>query len=439
MNRAILLLLHQGKSYTEEIAAATAGLGLSLVAVSSRPEKPGVLEATRRHLADCVVTEEPELCSGDVEKAVSELAGRGYRVEAAIATFEGYRLLMAELNERLGAHDSAEAALRLCLDKYELRRHLLAEGLSEVRLHRLAPGVTADLDRSTRWFVKPVRGASSFATFVLDDADDLADLPALQEQMRADRRMKAIFMDRYDFLVEEYVEGPEFSFETVVLDGRVHHLCVHEKARVERLERTTLEGMSVSPSTSLDHEIVLEGADHVTRCLDALAEHGLTAGVFHIEVKYWESRQRWEIIEINPRMGGSLINASVQTVTGQSLLDLWTESLLLPAGERDAFHDRLTRASQVEALRTGAPITRASVFLSKYGEKGRTVDAISFEPPTRPPRILRVHVAEGTELDASDRGICLMDALWDVAADDLDAEIAFLDRHATEHFHVRYR
>jgi hypothetical protein len=48
-------------------------------------------------------------------------------------------------------------------------------------------------------------------------------------------------------------------------------------------------------------------------------------------------------------------------------------------------------------------------------------------------------VAEGTELETSDRGICLMDALWDVAAEDLCAEIAFLDRHATEHFHVRYR
>jgi len=438
MKRAILLLMHQGKSYTEEIAAATAGLGLTLVALSSRPETTEVLDESRRHLADCVVTEEPELYSGDLDKAVREFADRGYQVEAAFASFEGYRLLMAELNERLGARDCTEAALRLCLDKYELRSYLFAEGLSEVRVHRLTPGVTPELDRSAGWFVKPVRGAGSFATFLLDDVDDLADLAAIQEQMRADRRMKAIFMDRYDFLVEEYVEGPEFSYETFVLDGRIHHLCVHEKARVERLKRTTLEGMSVSPPVSIDRDLVLEGADHVTRCLTALAERGLTAGAFHIEVKYWESKKRWEIIEINPRVGGSLINVSAQTVTGLSFFDLWPESLLLPDGERDAFHDRLTRASQLEALRTGAP-TKATVFLSKYGEKGRTIDAISFEPPTRPPRILRIHAAEGTVLETSDRGIFLMDALWDVAADDLEAEVAFLDRHSTEHFHVRYR
>ncbi|MFB7864254.1 acetyl-CoA carboxylase biotin carboxylase subunit family protein [Streptomyces sp. NPDC056069] len=438
MKPAVLLLMHQGRSFTEEAAAAAAGLGRTLVALSSRPEHPGVLDDSRRHVADCLVTEEPELRFGDVEKAVRELADRGYRVEAALATFEGYRLLMAELNERLGAHDSAEPALRLCLDKYELRRFLFAQGLSEVRARRLAPGVVPELDPSARWFVKPVRGASSFAAFLLDDVTALAELPAMQQQMRADRRMKAIFMDRYDFLVEEYVEGPEFSFETLVLDGRAHHLCVHEKARVERLERTTLEGMSVSPPASIDRGLVLEGARFVTDCLAALGGHGLAAGAFHIEVKYWADRGRWEIIEINPRMGGSLIDASVRTVTGHSLLDLWTESLLAAADERDAFHERLTRISQLEALRTGAP-TRATVFLSKYGEKGRTVDRIRFDPPTRPPRILRLHVAEGARLDASDRAICLMDALWDVAADALDAETAFLDRHATEHFHVRYR
>ncbi|MFK0160470.1 acetyl-CoA carboxylase biotin carboxylase subunit family protein [Streptomyces sp. NPDC090493] len=438
MNRAVLLLMHQGKSYTEEAAAAAAGLGLSLVAVSSRPKTPQALKESLRHLADCVVTEEPELHFGDVEKAVRELADRGYRVEAALASFEGYRLLMAELNQQLGARDSAAPALRLCLDKYALRRHLFAEGLSEVRVHRLAPGALPELDPGARWFVKPVRGAASFAAFVLEDTDDLADLPAIQEQMRADRSMKAIFMDRYDFLAEEYVEGPEFSFETFVLDGRVHHLCVHEKARVERLERTTLEGMSVSPPVSLGRELVLEGADFVTRCLQSLQGHGLSAGAFHIEAKYWESKKRWEIIEINPRMGGSLIDPSVRTVTGLSFFDLWTEALLLPGGRQDAFHDRLTRASQLEALRTGTP-TPATVFLSKYGRKGRTVDAIGFDPPTRPPRILRVHVAEGTRLEDSDRAICLMDALWDVSVDDLEAETDFLERHAEEHFHVRYR
>jgi len=356
---------------------------------------------------------------------------------AAIATFEGYRLLMATLNEELGAQDSSVAALGLCLDKYELRQFLLAHRLSEVRNHRVVPGAAPLLDSSARWFVKPVRGASSFGAFILENPADLDDLPHLQQQMRNDHRMHAIFMDRYDFVVEEYVEGPEFSFETIVAD-QPWHLCIQEKARVERLARTTLEAMSVSPPVSVSRDVLLRGADFVSRCLAELREKGLTAGAFHIEAKYWVDRDRWEIIEINPRMGGSLIGASVEALTGESLLQLWMESLLATGDTQAGLAGRLRACSQLEALRAGTA-TKATVFLSRYGEKGRTVEAIGFDPQTRAPDIVKMHVAPGTILDDSDRAICLMDALWEVDAAELVTQIEVLDRQATESFHVRYR
>jgi len=429
--------MHQGKSFTGEASAAAAKLGLSLVGLSSRPERPDVLEESRQYLADCLVTEAPELGADDVDDVVSRFADRSYAIEAAVATFEGYRLWMAALNEALGARDSSVRALKLCLNKYELRRFLFQRGLSDVRSHRLTPGAPPLLDTSVKWFVKPVRGASSFAAFILEDLHDLDDLPQIQKQMRADHRMHAIFMHQYDFLIEEYVEGPEFSFETIVLDD-AWHMCIQEKARVERLERTTLEAMSISPPNSVSREVLLRGAQFVSRCLAEMQELGLTAGAFHVEVKYWNDKDRWEIIEINPRMGGSLINASVKALTGESILELWVKSLLVADSEREAFRARLKQASQLESLRNSTS-SKATVFLSKYGRKGGTIDSIRFEPETRKPQILKLHVNPGTKLDDSDRAICLMDALWEVDAEHLTAEIEFLDRHATEHFHVQYR
>jgi biotin carboxylase len=437
MQRAVLLLMHQGRSFTREASEAAAKLGISLVALSSLPQRPEALEDSRRHLADCLVTETTVLTEADIEHVVEAFAERGYAVEAAIATFEGYRLLMASLNQTLGAADSSAAALTLCLNKYDLRQFLRQRGLSEVRSYRLAPGARPRLDPAARWFVKPVRGASSFAAFILEDPHDLDDLPQLRQQMRADHRMNAIFMNQYDFLVEEYVEGPELSFETIVLDDAVH-LCVQEKARVERLPRTTLEAMSISPPVGVSREVLLRGAEFVSRCFAELKATGLTAGAFHVEAKYWVDRDRWEIIEINPRIGGSLINASVAALTGESVLGLWLESLVLPDSQWEAFHRRLTRVSQLESLKDGTA-TRATVFLSKYGEKGRTIDSIGFDPGPRRPDVLSLHVQEGTTLDASDRAICLMDALWEVDAANLAAEVELLDRYATEHFHVGYR
>jgi len=437
VERAVLLLMHQGKSFTREAADAAARLGYSLVALSSRPEKPEVLQETRKSLADCVVTDADELTPYDIKNIASVFADRGYAVEAAIATFEGYRVLMAALNQELGAEDCSVRSLELCLNKFDLRRFLFERGLSEVRGYRVADGVRPELDPTARWFVKPVRGASSFAAFIMDDVRVLDELPAIQEQMRRDHRMRAIFMDQFDFLVEEYVEGPEFSFETILLD-EPWHLCVHEKARVERLERTTLEGMSISPPCAIGREEVLRGAAYVSDVFRALRELGLGAGAFHVEAKYWAERDRWEIIEINPRMGGSLIQDSTQAVTGEAILELWLAALTTVGAERDALRARLERCSQLTALRDGTA-AKATLFLSKYGEKGRTVEYIEFAPATRPPLILKLLVKPGTTLDDSDRAIALMDALWEVDIDDLAAEVEFLDRHAVEYFHVEYR
>jgi biotin carboxylase len=292
-----------------------------------------------------------------------------------------------------------------------------------------------EIDPTVMWFVKPVRGAASFASFILDGPEDLRDLPMLQAQMRSDPKMSAIFMDQYDFLVEEYIEGPEFSFEAVVL-GETYQVCVHEKAKMERQKRAMLEAMSISPPISIAADVVLAGARFVSACLAAL---GLDAGAFHVEAKYWTTRQRWEIIEINPRMGGSLINASVKAVTGSSMLELWLESLLAKSeAEASSLRQRLKEVSQLETLRQGR-ISKATVFLSKYGTKGRTIESIEFSPPERPPAILKMHAERGTELENSDRALCLMDALWQVDYMNLGKEVEFLDRLANEHFRVAYQ
>lgn len=436
MKQAVLLLLHQGRSFTREAAEAAARQGVELVGLSSRTDTGDVSDDSRPYLADWVMSENGQLRADDVSDVVRRFADRGYAVRAAVATYEGYRLLMADLNERLGARDSSVDSLRLCLNKYALRQFLLRQELSDVACHLLDGTNVPDLDPSRRWFVKPVRGASSFAAFLLEDHNALAALPTLQEQMRGDRRMSAIFMGEYDFVAEEYVEGPEFSFETVLVDG-VHHLCVHEKARVDRLERTTLEAMSVSPPISVSGEVLARGADHVSRCLEALGHRGLTAGALHVEAKYWTSRDRWEIIEVNPRMGGSMINESVDRITGESVLDIWMETLITADTELGQLTSRLAESSQLATLANGA-VPRATVFLSKYGEKGRTIKSILFDPADRAPALLKMHAAPGTSLEDSDRAICLMDALWDVDPLDVAGEAADLDHLATRSFHVEY-
>jgi len=433
MTPAVLLLMHQGNSFVRDLHDAVTPKGLAIVAISSQPPSPEVLEKNLPYLADTVLTPGERIERRDVLGSVERFRERGYTIVAALATFEAYRLLMAELNAQIGARDCSYAALQTALDKHALRQLLRREGLSDVDSRLVDAGRLPVLDPNTAWFVKPVRGAGSFGCFVLRDPAELRELPQLQAQMRGDAKMSAIFMDRYDFLVEEFIEGPEFSFETIAA-GEVCHICVHEKTRMESRGRTTLEKMSVSPPVSIDADTVARGAEFVTRCLAAA---GLTAGAFHIEAKYCTAKRRWEMIEINPRMGGSLINASVQTVTGCSMLALWVESLLASDAEARVLCERLRAVSQLSALREGRATT-ASLFLTRYGEKGRTIAALDIDFDQRKPDVIKVHVEPGARLADADREIALVDALWRVDYARLAEEVDFLDRFADEHVRVTY-
>jgi predicted ATP-grasp superfamily ATP-dependent carboligase len=434
MKKALLLLMHQGNSFVEDIHDALVPMEVSLIALTSRPSSVEIFEKNQNFLADWIVTDDEQLVRKDVELGLEAFRTRGYDVLAGLATFEGYRLLMADVNAELGARDSDRAALQLCLDKFQMRSALQEAGLSEVCAYRLGTDRPPVCDPSKKWFIKPVRGASSFACFIMEDVKDLEDLPRLRSQMQNDEKMAAIFMGNFDFLVEEYVEGPEFSFEIVVVQ-EVYHVCVHEKAQMQRQSRTTLEVMSVSPPLSIDQEAVSEGAAFITKCFEVA---GLTAGAFHVEAKYWQSRRRWEIIEINPRMGGSLINASVATITGASILDLWIRSLILEDEELPVLLESLERCSQVITPETNGK-RPASLFISKYGEKGRVIDSIEFSPTDRPPAIYKLHEKPGRTLANSDRALCLLDALWEVDRSRLNDEVIAITELVDQQFKVSYR
>ncbi|AOK28268.1 MULTISPECIES: ATP-grasp domain-containing protein [Burkholderia] len=437
MKDAIVLLMHQGNSFTRELSALLATRDIALVALSSLPPDPEVFERNKTLLDDWVLVDHAELTQADVEQAVRTFEQRHYRLLAAIATFEGYRLLMADLNRALGSRDAPREALELSLDKFRCREFLRRAGLSAVTSVHLNEGedpARLDLDPSRRWFVKPVRGAASFGCFILESVRDLDDLPRMRAQMLDDRKLSAIFMGKYGFFAEEYVEGPEFSFEIVAAD-RPRVICIHEKARVERLQRTTLESMSISPPVSLSRDSLLDGARFVCDCLTRI---GLTQGAYHVEMKYWEAKRRWEIIEINPRMGGSLINASTERVTGVSMLEMWLRSLLLKDdAERAMFHAFIDRVSQLARLDDPAE-RRATLFVSKYGEKGRTIKTIEYEAAGQPPDLLELHGKPGLKLEDSDRAICVMDALWVVDKHALTQSIDVLEHESDTHFRISY-
>lgn len=433
---ALLLFAHQGRSYASMIKAYVERLGMVLVILSSKPRDPRDLEHTAAlGAARLWHVDDDYLNETHVAATLTQAHEEGFSIVAALATFEGYRLLMAETNQLLDTVDAAPQALRTAMDKLTCRMRLHEAGLSGARADVLDDTTLAPLRASGRaLFAKPRRGAGSFACFRLDDTITPRRLHALREQMQGDQAFRAIFAGQFDFIAEDYVSGDEYSFEAIAAGGETYVIGVHAKY-VDDASGTTLEMGNSLPAPRLSNAQQLAGERYVSACLATL---GLGEGCYHIETRYDTAADRWEIIEINTRMGGALINQSVGVFTdGLSMLELWVRTL---CGKRDtgqAWRTQLA-ALRESARRAAGSLTHGTVFFSRYGERNRTLEVLSIEALTPPPDVVDLPVRPNTKLPDSERGIFILNALWKVPIHEIGEQLHVLSAMLDEKLVVRY-
>ncbi|MFI8962318.1 ATP-grasp domain-containing protein [Streptomyces sp. NPDC053493] len=244
-----------------------------------------------------------------------------YPFRTAVTLTEFGLLPAAQLNEALGLDGESVATVELLLDKALMRRHLAAKGVSPVAS---AVGRTTQDVRDfvaangLPIIVKPVRESGSLAVFCVHDE---AEVDAVAERYRSlnDKEWAAGdlgFADTFEeFLMEEYLEGPEFSVETVSFDGR--HVVVATTDRrlggtgFADFGRTGFAEVALSQPTSHPAEQVAEAIELVKDFLDAV---GLRNGPGHTEVKLTPRGPR--IIESHNRVGGYAINEMAELVYG---------------------------------------------------------------------------------------------------------------------------
>ncbi|WP_422772380.1 ATP-grasp domain-containing protein [Plantactinospora sp. WMMC1484] len=116
-------------------------------------------------------------------------------------------------------------------------------------------------------------------------------------------------------LVEEYVSGPEYSAEGVVIDGHYHLIGVTEK--VLTAEPFFDEVGHVFPAAGLGTDGMAEIQELLQRAHDAL---GMCNGLTHTEFRI--STRGPVLIELNARIAGDFIPAILDEVTGLDVVSL---------------------------------------------------------------------------------------------------------------------
>lgn len=164
---------------------------------------------TREHLSGYLRV--PDLTREDAVVRVVKAGVGPHRIERVVCLWEPGVVLAAKLREALGAPGMREGQARAFRNKDLMKQKVSAAGIRTAR-HASATTMAQVRDAAREIgfpvIVKPIAGAGSMDTVRAGSAEELE---------RALAQVKS-----YDEVnVEEFIEGEEFTYDTICIDGRI--------------------------------------------------------------------------------------------------------------------------------------------------------------------------------------------------------------------------
>ncbi len=205
----------------------------------------------------------------------------------------------SRLQERLGLPGRSAGLSKLLRDKAAVRSALLEAGISRV-VSRDLPGsgeaVTPDVELPV--IIKPKSGTGSRDIFV---ATDLKDFEELVDQLRARGESGS-------FITEPFLAGPLYSAESLLQKGNTRLVGLSNRG-MSRWPDFREEWVSFPAHNGEDFE---KAAGEWVSAIHAAL--GIMDGATHIE--FIASAQGFELVELNPRLGGGLVAKSIRQTLG---------------------------------------------------------------------------------------------------------------------------
>lgn len=219
--------------------------------------------------------------------------------------------------ERLGLICNSAYNIDVATNKYEMRRAFKEASITVPKFFEVGLGENLDEAKNMSYplIVKPTDRSGSRAITKVESFEEIEN--AVAEAIANSFENKAI--------IEEYMEGDEFSCECISYEGRHELLAVTKKFTTGAPH--FIETGHLEPS-GLTDAIIEDIRTNVFKALDAL---DITYGASHTEFKI-DSERGIRIIEIGPRMGGDCIGSDlVQISTGYDFVKM---TLQVALGEK---------------------------------------------------------------------------------------------------------
>lgn len=305
-----------------------------------------------------------------VEPVARELWDR-YDIDVALSLTEPGLENASRINDRFGLGGTSLAVTRLFRDKLVMREHLAAHDPDAVGAASLR--ARADLDAFAArygypFIVKPTDATAGIGVLRVDGPGDLDRAWDHVLRLRGTRtdRVSTLYV-LGEFLMEQYIEGAEYSVETFSFDGRHVVVAVTEKL-VDPGSFAEIGHVVPARLPAADEELIRAA---VPRFLSTM---GLRDGVAHTEVRL--GARGVTVIESHNRLAGDAISDLVRGVYG---IDLVSHALGWPFGLVPELPDRLVAyAGASTRFVVGAP--------------GRVVSVDGVAEAAQRPEVLAVRV-----------------------------------------------
>lgn len=258
---------------------------------------------------------------------------------------------------------NSEHCVRISTNKYEMRKAFQATGVETPEFYEIGPEENIDKNRNMKLpiIVKPTDRSGSRGITKVETIEDLD--AAVKSSIEYSFEKKAI--------VEEYIEGNEYSCECISFQGKHYFLAVTQKFTTGAPH--FIETGHLEPS-GLNDEMIECVKKQVFRALDSLEiEYGATHSEFKID-----RDGNVRIIEIGARMGGDCIGSDlVQISTGYDFLKMTIQAA---AGrEPELLQISEPKTAVIKFIFTEKDMDNLSNVLEKYPEKVYFVSNIKID------------------------------------------------------------
>jgi S-sulfo-L-cysteine synthase (3-phospho-L-serine-dependent) len=300
-----LLFIEANTSGTGMLAMRSArDLGLLPVLLTKDPARYAGLAATGCRVLTCDTDSAPAL------RAAIQDGFRREEIAGLTTTSDFYAQVAAGLAEWLGLPANPPEAVARCRDKAALRATLARAGVRQPRF-AVVTDPSGPVDQAGfPCVVKPSDDSGSTNVLLCGDA---AEARAQARRIIDVRTNIRGLPTARTALVEQFLDGPEFSVEMFGWNGRTE--CVGITAKQVGSLPHFVETGHLFPA-DLPPSMAASIADAVRA---ALAACDLRLGPSHTEVRLTADGPA--IIEINPRLAGGMIPELIRLSTGVDLLE----------------------------------------------------------------------------------------------------------------------